>query len=298
MGPLRFGVIGVGRLGLTLATVLQQRGFEIVHASSASASGRDSAAHALGVPVHEDPLLVADGVDCVILCVPDDALASVVQRLTERSASASPIRLRIVSTSAAGGIDALWPLFSAGHDTCVMHPVAHVADHDTARAALSGAGAAIGASDDVARTFAYALAHALELHPFDLDDDAWPLHAATCTAASSLVTLVMAMVEELAAEAGVQEGIARAAYFRLTERVLARASRIGAMPALAGPIIRGDAVALGRQVGAVRASSSPHRDTFEAMLHGCIRAAFAGGRLDMATAERLTVAAVEADGAG
>lgn len=293
LGPLRFGIVGAGRLGCTIARALQERGFDVVHASSATTPGREHAARLLQVPVHDDPLAVAEQVDCVLLCVPDDALAAVVQHLLQRSESASPIQLRVVSTSAHGGLTALQPLAAAGHLTGVMHPVASVADDTADPTAISGAGAAIGAGDDITRTFLHALAHALELHPFDLAEEAWPLHAAACTLAANGVAALLAASEELAAVAGVHEGIARSAYGRLAGTSVDRAVRTGPITSLAGPILRGDAGAVAAQVRAVRESSTEVDALFIPVVATVANRAFTSGRIDMQAHRELLEAVLD-----
>lgn len=262
-----------------------------MHASSASVDGRERAGQLLGVPVHEDPLAVADQVDCVIVCVRDDALATVVRRLADRPSNASPMRLRVVSTSAYGGREVLAPLAAAGHATAVLHPVASVADHAADPAALTGAGAAIGAGDDAELALVQALAHALGLNPFVLDEDAWPLHAAACTLVANGAAALLAAAADLAATVGVHEGVARSAYGRLAGSAVDRASRIGAIESLAGPIVRGDASALAAQVSAVRASSTEVDALFIPVVASVANRAFTSGRIDM-TAHRALLEAV------
>lgn len=283
LGPLRFGIVGAGRLGLTIGRALQQQGFELVHVAAATADGRERATHVLGVPSHEDPVAASQQVDCLLLCVPDDALAGVVARLASRPDGSSPIRLRIVSTSALGGVDVLAPLAAAGHDVGVLHPVASVSDHDTGPDALAGAGAAVGATDDATRTFLHALAHALELRAFDLATEArtWALHAACCTLAANGPAVLLAAVDDLAAEASMHEGVARGAYGRLAASAVERAVRSGAIESLAGPIVRGDAVAVAAQVAAVRASGSQADALFIPIVATAANQAFTAGRLDM-----------------
>ncbi|MCW2921866.1 MAG: hypothetical protein JWL76_1740 [Thermoleophilia bacterium] len=283
LGPLRFGIVGAGRLGLTIGRALQQQGFELVHVAAATADGSERATHVLGVPSHDDPVAASQQVDCLLLCVPDDALAGVVARLAGRPDGSSPIRLRIVSTSALGGIDVLAPLAAAGHDVGVLHPVASVADHHEGPDALAGAGAAIGATDEPTRTFLHALAHALSLRPFDLGADAgtWALHAACCTLAANGPAVLLAAVDDLAAEASMHEGVARGAYGRLAASAVERAVRSGPVESLAGPIVRGDAAAVAAQVAAVRASGSQADALFIPIVATAANQAFTAGRLGM-----------------
>ena len=281
LGPLRFGIVGAGRLGQCVARALVAQGFEVVHASSRSQAGRDAAAHALQIPVHEDPLAVSEHVDCVVLCVPDDAVAGVVHRLATRPSDASPMRLRVVSMSAAGGVAALQPLAALGHVTCVVHPVATLADTECQPSDLAGAGAGVAADDDAARTFAGAVAHALGLVPFDVPAPAWPLHAAACTLAANGVVAMLAAAETIAEDAGIADGAVAGAYARLAERAVQRTIRSGPVDAMAGPILRGDAASIARQIVAVRESTREIDALFIPVVATIANRAFLAGRLTM-----------------
>lgn len=293
LGPLRFGIIGAGRLGCTIGRALQQRGLELVHVSSASPAGRERATRLLGVPAHDDPVAASLLVDCVLICVPDDAIGSVVQQLAARPATASPIRLRIVGTSAFGGLQLLQPLLEAGHDVGVLHPMASIATVEDDDAALVGAGAAIGANDDAMRTLLHGLAHAIELHAFELAPAAWPLHAAACTFAANGATALVGATEDLAQEAGMHPDIARAAYGRLAIQALDRAVHAGATAALTGPVLRGDATAIAAQVTAVRASTAQTDALFIPIVASIANHAFTSGRIDMATHRELLEAILD-----
>lgn len=290
LGPLRFGVVGAGRLGLTLAHALQSAGLAVEHVSSLSAAGRDRASRLLRVPAYEDPLAVTEHVDCVLMCVPDDELTRVVDRLALRLETASPMRLRYVSTSAVGGLTPLAPLADLGHATAVLHPVASVPTYGPDARTLLGAGAAVGAGDDAARALAHGLAHALGMLPFDLPDAAWPLHAAACTAAANFTLSVLAMAEEFATEAGIHEGIARATYASLAANNIARAVRTGAVAAIGGPIVRGDASALAAQAAAVARHAPANEAAFLTLAASTIRRTFEAGRIDIDAALRLGAA--------
>lgn len=294
LGPLTFGIIGAGRLGLAIGHALRREGFEIVHVSSRSIEGRERATQQLGVPSHEDPLQVAEQVDAVIICVPDDAVASVVARLAQRSPDSSPLRLRIVGTSAGGGIRAFDALAAAGHTVCIMHPAATVTTIEGELPPLAGFGAAIGAEDDAASAFAHALAHALDLVPFLLDDAAWPLHAAACATAANLTTTLLAMTDDLAREADIHPQVAQSVYGKLAASAVDRALRVGAGAECAGPIARGDVAALTRQVIAVRTHAPQHQALFRAGLADAVQRAFGSGQIDMDTAHRLSSALADA----
>ena len=289
LGPLHFGIVGAGRLGLAAGRALQDAGFEVVHVAAASDAGRERATSVLAVPAHEDSIAACLHVDCVLLCVPDDRLGEVVAHLATRPADASPMRLRFVSMSAAG-LAPLAPLAELGHDVCVLHPVASFTSLDGDATPFHGAAAAIGADTDAASTFAHALAHALGLIPFDIAEAAWPAHAAACTAASAFVGSILELTSDLAASAGIQGSAARGAYGALAASAVSNFRATG-VPSSSGAIARGDGAALRTQIRAVRQHASSFEEVFDAGTSAAINSAFTSGRIDIETARALSAAA-------
>lgn len=281
LGPLRFGIIGAGRLGCVLGRALQQRGFEVVHASSMSEAGRTRATKLLGVPVHSDPTAVTAGVDCVIISVPDDALGHVLDAVAARPTDANEPRLRIVSTSSFGGMTPLIPLAEAGVDVGIMHPMASIVDAGMDPDLLTGCGAAIGATDDASRSLMNALTHALGMLAFNVPDHAWDLHAAACSIASNGIIALLCAIEDLADEAGLHPDAARAAYGKLAALNVERGVRVGSVDALAGPIVRGDAISIASQVSTVRESATQADALLIPIIATLANRAFTSGRIEM-----------------
>jgi predicted short-subunit dehydrogenase-like oxidoreductase (DUF2520 family) len=83
---LRFGIVGLGRVGAALAIALQRAGHSVVAVSGATEPTRRRAARVLpdvDVLPAED---VARRADAVLLTVPDDALQGVVETLAAQGA--------------------------------------------------------------------------------------------------------------------------------------------------------------------------------------------------------------------
>ena len=185
---------------------------------------------------------------------------------------------------------ALMPLAAAGHDICVIHPVASFTELDGSTEPFTGAAAAIGAIDDATATFANALAHALDLVPFQIDEDGWPAHAAACTAAAGYVGLALSLANELSFAAHIHEGAARGAYGRLAAQAVERFQTSGATSS-SGAIVRGDVDSLKRQIRAVRQHASGFEEFVDASTTASIHAAFTSGAIDIDTARALSAGA-------
>jgi predicted short-subunit dehydrogenase-like oxidoreductase (DUF2520 family) len=293
LGPLRFGVIGAGRLGTVLARALVAQGFTLVAVSSASEHGRAAATRALQVPAFADPAQVLTEVDAVLLCVPDDALAPTCELLAHTlhadlsnratGTGAEHSALRIVHTSGAVGLAVLDPLHRAGCHVLGLHPLQTI----TAASSpgdLRGAAAAITAHDIAGATFGHALAHALGLHPFDLTDDQRGLyHAAAAIAANFTVTL-QAAVQQLAAAAGLPRDVATHGYAALARAALDRAEREGPGAALTGPIVRGDTGTVAAHLRALDEHAPGVAALYRTLAAATVDVAVDAGRLDMGTA--------------
>ena len=106
-GRLGVGVVGAGRVGAVLASALRAAGHAVVGASGISAASRERVDALLpGVPILEVPQVV-ERAELVLLTVPDDALAGLVEGLAATGAW-QPGQL-VVHTSGASGTAVLAP---------------------------------------------------------------------------------------------------------------------------------------------------------------------------------------------
>jgi predicted short-subunit dehydrogenase-like oxidoreductase (DUF2520 family) len=200
------GIIGLGRVGRTLAAALADAGHEIV-------SPPESA-------------------DIVIVSVPDDALASVVEDLAARPGQV------VAHTSGAYGTAILAPAVGRGALPLAMHPAmtftGRPEDLDRLR---KGIAFGLTAPDEV-RPLAEALVRDLGGTPEWIAEDRRTLyHAALAHGANHLVTLVNDAMDLLRA-AGVREP--DRVLDPLLHAALDNVLRLGDA-ALTGPVARGDA---------------------------------------------------------
>ena len=210
-------IVGAGRLGTALAAALRAAGLEV---DGPLGRGADPA-----------------GVDAVILCVPDSAIAVAAATVTP----GAPVG----HCSGATGLEPL-----AGHEAFALHPLmtvpAATGPADPGRM-FSGAGAAVAGSTPRALAVAHELAERLWMRATVVADaDRAAYHAAASIASNFLVTLEGA-AERLAAGAGVD----RELLAPLVRASVENWVRLGARNALTGPIARGDEATVARQRAAV-----------------------------------------------
>ncbi|HEX8204721.1 MAG TPA: DUF2520 domain-containing protein [Solirubrobacteraceae bacterium] len=202
----RIAIIGRGRVGTALS----------------------AAVRAAGRPV-EGPLgrgeTPSPGVDAVLLCVPDAAIASVAATLPP-----GPL------VGHCSGATPVAPLCDFG-----LHPLMTVTGEG---AVFAGAGGAIGATTPEALAFARGLADDLGMNVIEIADSDRPAyHAAASIASNFLVTLESAAERMLGGD--------RELLVPLVRATVENWARQGDA-ALTGPIARGDEVTVARQRAAVQ----------------------------------------------
>lgn len=291
LAPLRFGVVGAGRLGRVVARALQLRGAQVVAVSSRSSDGRGHAASELGVPALADPAAVAEHADVVLICTPDDVIAEVAGTLAG-NVGRGPTR-RIVHMSGSVQLAALDPLREAGWDVLGLHPLQTITDASRP-GDLADVPAAVTAHDDAGEAFGRVLARALGMRPFLLDDDVRALyHAASSVAANFTVTL-QSIARDLATAAGMDEAVARQSFSRLARAAIDRVEHEGAAAALTGPIVRGDAGTVDAHRRAIEEHAPQHLTTYDVLAVATTGLAEATGRLGRERAAEMRDAIITA----
>lgn len=203
-------IVGNGRLGGSIRNALESQGFAV------EAVGREFDPRAL------------DG-RLVLICVPDDQIPNVVERL----AAEPGVPLLIGHTSGATGLD-VFDSLETGEGTFSLHPLQTVPDGETD---LKGAPAAIAGSNDRALSAARELAESLGLAPFEVADEVRALYHAAASIASNFLVTLEQEAADLLAGAGVDDP--REVLAPLVRRSLENWVERGP-DALTGPVARGD----------------------------------------------------------
>lgn len=244
---LRIGVVGSGRVGAVLGAALVEAGHRVVATSATSEASRARAEELLPqaavLPVEE----VVNGADLVLLAVPDDELAGLVQGLAVRGAWDVP-RI-VVHTSGAHGLDVLQPVVEGGGMALAIHPAFSFTGSRDDLDRLPGS---IFAITGTSETLMLAQALVLDLGGEPVlvpEEDRLRYHAALTHGAQHLIT-VIAQAQQVLRECGVEDPsrALRPLVDSAVEAALERGDR-----ASAGPVPRGD-------VGTVRGHLEALRD--------------------------------------
>lgn len=278
---LAVGVVGVGRVGSALAVALTRAGHAVVAVSGVSDASRRRAADRL--PSAE--VLPADDVvrraDLVLLTVPDDALAEVVQGLAD--VGAFQRGQFVLHTSGRHGLDVLLPAQRLGALPLALHPVMTFAGGAEDVERLAGTSFGVTAPDEL-RPVGEALVVEMGGEPVWVPEDARVLyHAALAWGANYLTTLVTTAADLLRATGAERPELLLAP---LLGAALDNALRRGDA-ALTGPVARGDAGTVTAHLDALRATAPEVVPAYVALARLTADRALRDGRLDPQAAEAL-----------
>ncbi|MDQ1712174.1 MAG: hypothetical protein QOE45_1624 [Frankiaceae bacterium] len=278
---LAVGVVGVGRVGSALAVALGRAGHRIVAVSGVSAASRRRAAdrlpNAAVLPADE----VVGAADLVLLTVPDDALAAVVEGLAAVGAF-KPGQL-VAHTSGRHGLDVLSAAARQGALPLALHPVMTFAGGSEDVERLVGTSFGVTAPEPL-RAVGEALVVEMGGEPVWVPEEQRVLyHAALAWVSNNLVTLV-STAADLLRQAGAERPDLLLA--PLLGAALDNALRRGD-DALTGPVARGDAGTVSAHLDVLRANAPEVVPAYVALARLTADRALRDGRLDPRAAEAL-----------
>lgn len=271
-------IIGAGRLGTILAVALQRAGWPVTIVARGARSAARATDRGLRVLRSTDN---APRSDIVLLCVPDDAIASMALALASAS-NAPAVGAIVLHTSGAVPVTALDALATTARATGCLHPLQTVTEESESDV-LHGAPAAITGSIE-ALDAAERVAVAVGLVPFPLADHAKPLYHAASSMAANLTVGLLDVAIRLATTSGMSDTDARRAMPALARAAVDRMLQVGAESALTGPIRRGD-------TGTVRA----HLDAMHRQVPELVPLYIHAARQTLALARRAGLAGESAD---
>ncbi|MSV35752.1 MAG: DUF2520 domain-containing protein [Bryobacterales bacterium] len=253
-------VIGSGRVASALARVLRERGAPLRCVAGRNLEQAYVAAAFAGEGVEAVPIDCVPGVaQNVIIAVSDAAVTPVAEQL----AKAGFTRGIALHTCGSRGPEALAPLADAGVSTGVLYPLQTFPTPEQGARSLPGTYFAI-AGDGPALAWARELVALIPGKFIAAEPGKSALfHAAAVMASNYQMTLFDAALEALEC-AGANREEALAALAPIARATLENTLRMGPQAALTGPISRGDAATVRRNLDALRAVSRPTQDLYRA----------------------------------
>ena len=186
----------------------------------------------------------------IFLTVPDDALPAVAVRLAALG-EAIPTNAAFVHSSGALELGVLAPL-RRRHSVGSFHPLRSFPEPGTPEA-FRGIVIGVDASSESLRRVLNTLARDLGAKPKRVDDAQRAVYHAAAVFASNYVVALLAEAVRLLEHSGWTEKEAVLGLVPLAEGAVANVRRRGPIPALTGPIRRGDAETVRRHLAALAA---------------------------------------------
>lgn len=273
----RTAIIGPGRVGTTLGTALHAAGYPVVAVAGRGQEALDSFCRrvpsAAALPAHE----AARAAELVVLCVPDDALAGVVRSVA--GADGVVEGSRWVHVAGGLGVGVLRPAAVAGARVAACHPAQTFPDAEAGVASLPGTVWAVTAGESDLG-WARVLVTDLRGSPVTVGEDQRLLYHTGLVVGANATSTVVTLARDLLLGAGVGDpgGFLRS----LASTAAANAAERGA-DALTGPVRRGDADTVARQLGELRTVMPEALDAYVELARLALRHACRAG-LDEDTA--------------
>jgi len=256
-------VVGGGHVGRVLGRLFSRAGvfaLQDVVARSVDSAAQAQAFIGAGTPA------VAGGAlrqaDIYMLTVSDDQIVPVCEAL----AASVPLKGAVVfHCSGALASDRLAAARTAGAYVASVHPIRSFADTEAVAAGFAGTFCGVEGDQQALDVLLPALA-AIGGRAVQIDPAAKTVyHAAAVFASNYLVTVIDAALRAYQA-AGIPEAVARELARPLALESMENAFRLGAAPALSGPIARGDMATVQRQHDAVAAWDAATGNLYEALV--------------------------------
>jgi predicted short-subunit dehydrogenase-like oxidoreductase (DUF2520 family) len=183
----------------------------------------------------------------------------------------------VAHLSGALGLEALEPARAAGARRLAIHPLQTFPDVDAALERLAGSSVAVTADDEEGSALGEGLARDLGGRPFRLADERRPLYHAAAVFASNYLVTTAAVAEALLAAVGVPDPAA--ALEPLQRASLDHVRDVGAGRALTGPVVRGDAGTIRRNLEALKQDAPDLVPAYVGMARAALDVADRAGRL-------------------
>ena len=267
-------VVGGGHVGRVLGRLFARAGaFAVQDVLARSVASAQRAAEFIGSGTPLASYAALRPARVFMLTVSDDQIVPACAAL----AAALPLQGAVVfHCSGALASDRLAAARAAGAYVASVHPIRSFADVEAVAAGFAGTFCGVEGDREALDVLLPALA-AIGARPVQIDPSAKTVyHAAAVFASNYLVTVIDAALRAYQA-AGIPEAVARELARPLALESMENAFRLGAAPALTGPVARGDMATVQRQQDAVTAWDAATGQLYQALVPPTV--ALAGRKL-------------------
>ena len=235
------GFIGIGVLGKGLALALASRGYDVVGASSRSASSSQWLGDRLPeCRVFPEAQELADRCDLVFITTPDSAIQQVAASLRWRPGQG------VVHCCGASSTEILADVGRQGGVTGAFHPFqtfAGLQDPEAAAGRLAGVSFAV-AGQEWLEPYLSEMASNLGGTAISIRDEDRPLYHASAVLGCGFFTALLQGAVLLWKAMGFADEEALRALYPLAQATLENAGRMGTVGSVTGPVVRGDSATI------------------------------------------------------
>lgn len=254
----RLGFIGAGRLARCLALGFARAGYPVTSVASRRGDTARELATVLGAcQAVEDPQQVVEAADIVFLATPDDSIGTIANTLQFDAAIARGARKALVHCSGATGVDILAGAAAQGVLTGGFHPLFLFSGAPADVDRIAGCSITIEANAELAQALK-TLARSMSCHPLEIPAGQRMLYHGAAHYAASFALCALSEAVELWRTLGLSEEDALRALLPMLSGTIDTAREKGLANALAGPVSRGDAALLQKQLACFEALGSDH----------------------------------------
>jgi predicted short-subunit dehydrogenase-like oxidoreductase (DUF2520 family) len=258
-------IIGAGHVGRALGRLLAgspQSPFVLREVLARSPASAQRAVDFIGAGAAASSYAALAPADVYMLAVGDDQIVPACAAL----AAALPLQGAIVfHCSGALASDRLQAAGVAGANVASVHPIRSFADPQAVADGFAGTFCGIEGDAPALAVLEPALL-AIGARPVAIDAAAKTVYHAAAVFASNYLTTVLDAALRAYQAAGIPEAVARELARPLAAETLDNVFRLGAAPALSGPIARGDMATVARQQQAVSAWDGPTGELYRALV--------------------------------
>jgi len=278
---LKLGFIGAGTVGTALATILSDRGYQVVAVSDRSQTSAEKLAQAIsGCRAVDNSQAVADAAELTFITTPDGAIPLVASEVQWHPGQS------VVHCSGADSTDTLEPAKKSGAQAGAFHPLQTLASVKQAIDNIPGSTFAIEAEEPLLTTLKD-MATALNGQWIELKaSDKVLYHAAAVIACNYMVTLIK-LATDLWQTFNVPTQQATKALMPLLRGTLNNIDNVGIPQCLTGPIARGDTGTINKHLNAFEKAAPALLSTYRELGLQTIPIALAKGRISEQQTEEL-----------
>lgn len=240
-------VIGAGRVGTALATLLHAAGYTVAAVYSRSPASAATLARQVGAAAAQSAAAAALAADLILLTVPDDAVSEATAALVGHD-----LRGRgAVHTSGALSAGVLDPLRAAGASVGSLHPAYPFAARG-ADTSLCDVTFAVETTDEALRIWLVDIVAALGGNVLNIPPGGKPVYHAALVLMSNYTVTLYALALRLLTSLGADKNACHQTLNALLAATTANLSALGVPDALTGPVVRADCGTVAAHLDALR----------------------------------------------